>query len=124
MAGLVPVISMREALPMESGWPRHRRAKARRPKDGYARPESAVVPLAYSSASASASATALPLLGRLRNLLFFGKPFGAMRPASARLPRQSLSSFIGSVKLRPAVSVQDRPASAVNVVTSERPFSL
>ena len=70
------------------------------------------------------SAAALPLLGRLRNLLFFGNPLGAMRPASARLPRQSLSSFIGSVKLRPAASVQDRPASAVNVVTSERPFSL
>src|SRR6478736_6519203 len=79
----------------------------------------------YSSASDSSSAAALPLLlGSLRNLLFFGKPFGAMRPASARLPRQSLSSFIGSVKLRPAVSVQDRPASGLNVVTSERPFSL
>jgi hypothetical protein len=27
------------------------------------------------------------------NLLFFGNPFGASRPASARLPRQSASSL-------------------------------
>ncbi|HKA76960.1 MAG TPA: hypothetical protein VKD19_07635, partial [Pseudolabrys sp.] len=47
------------------------------------------------------SALPFPPLGRLRNLLFFGNPFGAMRPASARFPRQSFKSFIGSVKLRP-----------------------
>jgi hypothetical protein len=56
-------------------------------------------------------------------LLFFGNPFGAMRPASARLPRQSFSSFMWSVNTRPAVSTQLNPSAALNVVTSDSPLS-
>ncbi len=51
-------------------------------------------------------------LQRPSNLLVFGKPFGARRPASARLPRQSASSFSDSVNTRPAESVQLKPFSA------------
>src|SRR5215472_161467 len=58
------------------------------------------------------------------NLLVRGKPFGAMRPASARLPRQSASSLMVSEKARLAVSVQVSPSPALNVFTSERPPSL
>ena len=36
-----------------------------------------------------------------RNLLLRGNPFGASRPASARLPRQSDSSFSVSENARP-----------------------
>src|ERR1700730_17796406 len=70
------------------------------------------------------SAASLPLPGALAdalsNLLFLGNPFGARRPASARLPRQSASSLSDNVKTRPAESVQVRPFSTSNVLMSER----
>src|SRR5215470_12855067 len=44
-----------------------------------------------------------------------GKPFGATRPASARLPFQSASSLRVSENARPAVSVQVRPSAALKV---------
>ena len=44
------------------------------------------------------------------NLLFFGKPFGGRRPASARLPIQSLRSALATVQVRPDVSFQVRPS--------------
>ena len=40
------------------------------------------------------------------NLLFFGNPLGGWRPASARLPIQSLSSGFMTVNVRPAKSPQ------------------
>ena len=45
------------------------------------------------------------------NLFVRGKPFGASRPASARLPRQSASSFSVSENSRPAASVQVSPSA-------------
>src|SRR5436305_1135697 len=62
--------------------------------------------------------------GRRPKWLFFGKPLGASRPASARLPRQSESSFIDIVKVRPAPSIQVRPSPDLNVVTSDSEPSL
>jgi hypothetical protein len=58
------------------------------------------------------------------NLLERGKPLGAMRPASARLPCQSASSFMERVNSRPAVSVQVSPSAALKVLRSESPPSL
>src|SRR5690349_9174442 len=58
------------------------------------------------------------------NLFERGNPFGGSRPASARLPRQSDSSFRVSEKLRPAPSVQVRPSLPLKVFTSDRPPSL
>src|SRR5277367_6474012 len=87
--------------------------------------------MAAKQAAAGASNYALsatfPLVGAsgdAPNLLFFGNPFGARRPASARLPRQSASSLSDSVKTRPAESIQVRPSAALNVLTSQRPPSL
>src|ERR1700720_2236724 len=60
----------------------------------------------------------------LLNLLLRGNPFGASRPASARLPRQSASSFNVNEKTRPAVSVQERPSSDLKVLRSLSPPSL
>src|SRR5262249_13676978 len=65
-----------------------------------------------------------PLAGLAPNLLERGKPFGARRPASARLPRQSASSFRVSVKVRSAASTHESPSAPLNVLTSERPPSL
>src|SRR5262249_202056 len=65
-----------------------------------------------------------PFAGSWVKVLVGGKPFGARRPASARLPRQSASSFSVSEKARPAVSVHDSPSAAVKVLTSESPPSL
>src|SRR5262249_32331022 len=59
---------------------------------------------------------ALPFVIGWLNRLVRGKPLGASRPASARLPRQSANSLVVSTKLRPAVSVQDRPSAALNVL--------
>src|SRR5579871_574211 len=53
------------------------------------------------------------------NLLLFGNPLGASRPASARLPRQSRSSVLGSFWVRPAGSSQVRPASSLKTLASE-----
>jgi hypothetical protein len=58
------------------------------------------------------------------NLLVRGKPFGASRPASARLPRQSASSFSVSLNRRPAESIQVSPTSALNALRSDSPPSL
>src|SRR5271165_449986 len=58
------------------------------------------------------------------NLLLFGNPLGASRPASARLPRQSRSSALGSFWDRPAGSSQVRPSSSLNAFASESPPSL
>src|SRR5262249_45894360 len=66
----------------------------------------------------------LPVAAIWLNVLERGNPFGANRPASARLPRQSASSLSMSVNARPAVSVHDRPCSAINVLRSLRPPSL
>src|SRR5579871_5780353 len=67
----------------------------------------------------------LPFLAGLSsNLLFLGKPLGAKRPASARLPRQSANSLRDSVKTRPAESVQVNPFSASNTLMSDSPPSL
>src|ERR1700742_2585573 len=52
------------------------------------------------------------------NLFDFGRPC-ARRPASARLPRQSASSFAVMLWSRPAESFQVRPALASKVVTSD-----
>jgi len=77
--------------------------------------------------SVLASTACIPLAGRLDslpNLLVFGKPLGARRPASARLPRQSASSFSVRLKARPAESVQPKPFSTSKVLMSESPPSL
>jgi len=58
------------------------------------------------------------------NLLVRGNPFGASRPASARLPRQSASSFSDSLNRRPAESVQVSPTSARKALRSDSPPSL
>ena len=58
------------------------------------------------------------------NRLFFGKPFGGRRPASARLPIHSLSSGFATVKVRPAESRQVRPSAIAKTLASERPPSL
>jgi hypothetical protein len=58
------------------------------------------------------------------NLLLRGNPFGANRPASARLPRQSASSFMVSEKVRSEASFQVSPSAALKVFTSESPPSL
>ena len=58
------------------------------------------------------------------NLLDLGKPLGASRPAWARWPTQSLSSDIGSVKVRPAGSSQASPSAFLNTRTSLKPPSL
>ena len=47
-------------------------------------------------------------LRRYRNRLFFGKPFGGRRPASARLPTHSARSV--TVQVRPEESTQVRPS--------------
>src|SRR3974377_780742 len=73
----------------------------------------------YSSSSPLPLAPDAP-----RNLLFFGKPRGTMRPASARVPCHSFSSLIGEVKVRPAPSVQVSPSAALKIAMSESPFSL
>src|SRR5437870_506658 len=62
--------------------------------------------------------------GTHTNVLVFGKPLGASRPASARLPRQSRSSALGSFCVRPAGSSQVRPSSSLNTLASESPPSL
>src|SRR5204863_8296193 len=67
---------------------------------------------------------ALPFSGNRSNRLILGKPFGASRPASARLLRQSASSLSESVKVRSAVSTQVRPSAALNVLMSDNPPSL
>jgi len=41
-----------------------------------------------------------------------GKQYGARRPASEPSPSQSASCMIGSEKVRPEVSVQDKPSVA------------
>src|ERR1700745_1700760 len=69
----------------------------------------------------------LPLAARaggLPSVLVFGKPLGASRPASARLPRQSASSLSESENARPAPSSHAQPCAAAKVFTSERPPSL
>src|SRR5258708_5636097 len=53
-----------------------------------------------------------------RNLFDFGRPC-ARRPASARLPRQSDSSFQLMAWSRPEESFQVRPALESNVATSD-----
>ena len=53
-------------------------------------------------------------------MLDLGKPRGASRPAWARSPTQSLNSDIGSVKVRPAGSSQDRPSAFLNTRTSRQ----
>src|SRR4029077_10561358 len=58
------------------------------------------------------------------NILVFGKPLGARRPASARLPRQSASSLSDRLNIRPAESDQLRPFSISNVLMSDKPPSL
>src|ERR1700730_3135857 len=58
------------------------------------------------------------------NLLDFGNPFGGSRPASARLPRHSASSFMVAENSRPAESRQVNPSLATKVVTSDSPPSL
>src|SRR6266508_5478856 len=65
-----------------------------------------------------------PLAASWPNLLVRGKPFGASRPASARLPRQSASSLSVNEKARPAVSVHDRPSAASKVLRSDSPPAL
>src|SRR6266487_74053 len=65
-----------------------------------------------------------PLVGSWLKVLVRGKPFGAKRPASARLPRQSASSLSVSQKARPAASVQDSPSSTLKVLRSDSPPSL
>ena len=47
-----------------------------------------------------------------------GRPFGAMRPACARTPTQSLSSDHDSVNVRPAESSQERPSALLNTRAS------
>src|SRR5215469_12956928 len=72
----------------------------------------------------SRSPLPLPLPARawaLPNVLVFGKPLGARRPASARLPRQSASSLSDNVKIRPAESTQLRPFSTSKVLMSDSP---
>src|SRR5688500_10216606 len=58
------------------------------------------------------------------NLLLRGNPFGASRPASARLPRQSASSLRVSEKVRSDASFQVSPSAALKVFTSDKPPSL
>ena len=58
------------------------------------------------------------------NRLFFGKPFGGRRPASARLPIQSLSSGLATVNVRPAESRQVSPSAMAKTLASEMPPSL
>src|SRR3979411_3284368 len=54
----------------------------------------------------------------LPNLFDFGRPC-ARRPASARLPRQSVKSFKLMLWSRPAESFQVRPALESKVATSD-----
>src|SRR4051812_21009294 len=70
------------------------------------------------------SSRALPLAGSWLKELLRGKPFGARRPASARLPRQSASSLSVRENARPAASVHDSPSSTLNALTSDSPPSL
>src|SRR5690348_1943028 len=58
------------------------------------------------------------------NMLVFGKPLGARRPASARLPRQSARSLSERLNIRPAESIQLRPFSTSKVLMSDKPPSL
>src|SRR4051794_23158264 len=60
----------------------------------------------------------------LPNLFDFGNPFGGRRPASAREPFHSASSFMVAENSRPAESFQVRPVLASNTAMSERPPSL
>src|SRR3954453_4530601 len=69
-------------------------------------------------------AVLLLLIACYLNLLLRGKPFGGSRPASARLPRQSASSFSVSEKVRPDASLHVRPSLAGKVFTSDSPPSL
>src|SRR5215204_4429668 len=57
------------------------------------------------------------------NLLFCGNPFGGKRPASARLPSQSLSSSLLNVRVRSDDCLQARPSASVNTLASETPPS-
>ena len=58
------------------------------------------------------------------NRLLLGKPLGGRRPASARLPIQSLRSALATVKVRPAESVQVRPSARLKTFASDMPPSL
>src|SRR5690606_39977919 len=60
---------------------------------------------------------------RRPNVFVRGKPLGGKRPAWALSPRQSVSSSILRLKLRPDESTQERPSSALNTVTSDTPRS-
>src|SRR5258708_20047392 len=57
------------------------------------------------------------------NLLDFGNPFGGRRPASARVPRHSASSFVVAANSRPAESFQVNPPPQPNPPTSAHPPS-
>src|SRR5215831_15806903 len=70
------------------------------------------------------SSRPLPFAHGWLNVLVRGNPFGANRPASARLPRQSASSLSVSEKARPAASVHESPSSALKVLRSHSPPSL
>jgi hypothetical protein len=58
------------------------------------------------------------------NRLFFGKPLGGRRPASARLPIHSLSSGLPTVNVRPAESRHVSPSAMAKTRASEMPPSL
>src|SRR5271170_458469 len=77
-----------------------------------------------SGPSSTAAAAGLMRVYTHSNLLVRGKPFGASRPASARLPRQSASSLSDSLNRRAAESVQVNPTSALNALRSDSPPSL
>ena len=83
----------------------------------HARGRRRCVPQHGETSSRSAASAYLNLFDR-------GNPFGGSRPASARLPRQSDSSFKVSENARPAASVQVRPSAPLKVFTSDSPPSL
>src|SRR6267143_2041822 len=89
----------------------------------------AVIPLnmrrpAHADGVYQSPSETFPLVGVAPNLLLRGNPFGARRPASARLPRQSASSLRANVNDRPALSIQVSPSSALKVLRSDSPPSL
>src|SRR4051812_5686371 len=86
--------------------------------------EEEVAKLGASTWKDHLSSRALPLAGSWLKELLRGKPFGARRPASARLPRQSASSLSVRENARPAASVHDSPSSTLNALTSDSPPSL
>ena len=73
----------------------------------------------------SRAAASGPVIFRMRAVyekrFDFGNPLGGRRPASARLPIQSWSSALPTVKVRPELSRQVSPSARRNTRASEMP---